>query len=294
MNRFCLIANPAAGRKRKFDLLNALRSLLDKAGLEHDLKVTPAPGLGITLGLDAAAAGYKGVLAFGGDGTVSEVATGIVGSDLTLGIIPAGTMNLFARGLGIPARLQDAVDSIAAGNTRRVEVGRVGGRYFLLCAGAGLDAAILRDVKRGTKGRVGKLAYYLQAPLTALRYRYPCIRLVVDEGITLQGGQVVVANGRHYGDMFDLAPGASPFDGMMDACVFFGRKLRNYVRYYRRLRKGRHLLESDVGYYKGTSFLLRATAEGTAIPFQVDGDYLCDLPVEIHVIPEALPVYVPA
>jgi len=225
---------------------------------------------------------------------VSEVATGLVGSDLALGIIPAGTMNLFARAMGIPERLQEAVDNIAAGHTRRVEVGRVGGRYFLLCAGAGLDAAILRDVKLNTKGKIGKYAYYLQAPVTLLRYRFPCIRIVMDEGITLQGGQVVIANGRHYGDHYDIAPGASPFDGMMDACVFVGRRLRNYLRYFARLRKGKHLLEEDVEYYKGTSFLLRPVNENATIPFQIDGDYLCDLPVEIRVIPAALPVYTPA
>ena len=294
MTRFCLIANPAARRTGNLSLLNTLRSLLDKAGIDHTLKVSEAPGFGITLAMAAAEEGYQGILAYGGDGTISEVASGIVGTGLTLGIIPGGTMNLFARELGLPARLQGAVDVVTAGNTRKVEVGRVAGRYFLLCAGAGIDAAIVRDLKPRTKRRLGKFAYYLRAPQAVLRYPFPCIRVVTDDGVTLQGGQVVIANGQHYADRFPIAPGASLFDGVMDACVFEGRKPRNYLRYYRAIRKGRHILEPDVEYYKGTRFLLRPVVEGTVIPLQIDGDYLCDLPVEIEVVPNALPVYVPA
>ena len=293
MKRFCLIANPAAGRARNLTLLNTLRSLLDKAGIEHELKVTQAPGLAITVALAAAEEGCEGVLAYGGDGTLSEIASGIVGTGLALGIIPAGTRNLFAKELDLPQRLQGAVDVIAAGHTRKIEVGQVGGRYFLLCAGAGVDAALVRDVKPRTKRRLGKFAYYLRAFQTALHYRFPAIRMVTDDGVTLQGGQVVIANGRRYADGLAIAPGASPFDGVMDGCVFRGRKLRNYLRYYLAVRRGRHLLEPDVEYYKGTRFLLRAAVEGTRIPLHLDGEYLCDLPVEIKVIPAALPVYVP-
>ena len=293
MKRYCLIANPNAGKMRKVPLLNAVRSLLDKAGLEHDVRTTDAPGLGITLAMEAAAAGYRGVLAFGGDGTVSEVASGIIGSDLTLGIIPAGTMNLFARELGIPRRLEEAVQIIAQGHTRRVEVGKVEGRYFLLGASAGLDAAIVRNVTPGSKRRWGKWAYYLKAPLTLLTYSYPAVRLVMDGGVTMQGGTVVVANTRDYGDGYRIAPGASLDDGVMDACLFRGRRAFNYPRYFWALRRNRHLLLNDVDYYKASNFLLRPAKENTKIPFQIDGDYLCDLPVKIQVIPKALPVYSP-
>jgi YegS/Rv2252/BmrU family lipid kinase len=294
VKRYCLIANPSAGKLRKLPLLNAVSSLLDKAGLEYDLKTTGAPGLGITLATEAAAAGYHGALAFGGDGTVSEVASGVMGSEMTLGIIPAGTMNLFAREMGIPSRLEDAVDIIARGHTRRVEVGKVEGRYFMLCASAGLDAAIVQSVTPARKRRWGKWAYYLRAPLAALSYSYPRIRMVMDEGITLQGGSVVISNARDYGNGYRIAPGASVEDGVMDACLFRSRRAYSYPRYFWALRRGRHLLLQDVEYYKATRFLLRPGSEGAKVPFQIDGDYLCDLPVEIQVLPKALPVYAPA
>jgi diacylglycerol kinase (ATP) len=133
----------------------------------------------------------------------------------------------------------------------------------------------------------------MKAPLSTLTYCYPSVRMVVDDGITLQGGEVVVANGRDYGDGYRIAPGASLDDGVMDACLFRGRRALHYPRYFWALRRGRHLLLNDVEYYKATNFLLRPVKESAKIPFQIDGDYLCDLPVEIQVIPEALPVYTP-
>ncbi|MGD8374651.1 MAG: diacylglycerol kinase family lipid kinase [Acidobacteriota bacterium] len=293
MKRFCLIANPAAGRTRHFTLLNTVRTLLDRAGLDHDLQVTQAPGLGITLSMAAAESGYAGVIAYGGDGTVSEVASGVVGTGLNLGVIPGGTMNLFAQELGLPSRLEEAVRIVAAGRTRKVEVGKVAGRYFILCAGAGVDAAVVRTLPRSVKKKIGKLAYYLRAPMAAVRYPFPLIRVVTDDGVTLQGAQVIISNCREYGDRFLIAPGASPFDGVMDGCVFRGRRLRNFLRYYIAVRRGRHLLEADVEYYKGRRFLLRPVVEGASVPLQIDGDYLCDLPAEIEVVPAALPVYVP-
>jgi len=293
VKRFCLIANPAAGRTKHFTLLNTLRTLLDRNGLDHDLQVTQAPGLGITVAMAAAEAGYAGVIAYGGDGTVSEVASGVVETGLTMGVVPGGTMNLFAQELGVPSRLEQAVQIIAAGRTRKVEVGRVGGRYFILCAGAGIDAAVVRTLPRTVKKKIGKLAYYLRTPMAALRYTFPVIRVVTEDGITMQGAQVIISNCREYGDRFPIAPGASPFDGVMDACVFRGRRLRDFLRYWSAVRKGRHILEPDVEYYKGRRFLLRPLVEGTSIPLQIDGDYLCDLPAEVEVVPAALPVYVP-
>ena len=127
-----------------------------------------------------------------------------------------------------------------------------------------------------------------------LRYTFPVIRVVTDDGITLQGSQVIIANCREYGDRLPMAPGASPLDGVMDGLVFRGRRIRNFLRYYRAARKGRHILEPDVEYYKGKRFLLRPVTDGARIPLQIDGDYLCDLPAELEVVPAALPVYVPA
>ena len=166
--------------------------------------------------------------------------------------------------------------------------------YFLIGAiPFGVSFALLwLDVPFGSQ--LGKFAYYFQAPMAALRYPFSPIRVVTDDGITMQGTQVVISNCRQYADGFPIAPGASPFDGVMDSSIFQGRKIRDYIRYYRAIRKGRHLLEPDVEYYKGRRFLLRPCVEGARIPLQIDGDYLCDLPAEIEVVPEALPIYVPA
>ena len=156
------------------------------------------------------------------------------------------------------------------------------------------DARLLASVSPPLKRRLGKFSYYLRAPLEALRYQYPPIRVVVDDGLTLVATQVILANVRRYGDAYDLAPTATPDDGLLDACLFLGRGVRDYARYAAHLRRGLHLTLDDVTLYKGSSFLLRPVDAHDRVPFQVDGDYLCDLPVEVQVLAGAISVFAPA
>jgi len=291
VQRFCLIANPAAGGGAR---LAAAQAALAAAGLAAEGRLTEGPGSGHALAREAASRGAAGVIACGGDGTVGEVASGLAGTGVPLGILPAGTMNLFAREIGIPGRLEAAAAVVAAGRTRPVDLGRVGDRTFILCGGAGLDARVLAAVSPSLKRRLGKFSYFLLAPLEALRYDYPPIQVVIDGGPTLVATQVILANVRHYGDGYDLAPASTPDDGLLDACLFLGRGVRDYVRYASRLRRGRHLTLPDVRLHQGRSFLLRPANPSDRIPFQVDGDYLCDLPVDVQVLPAAVSVFAPA
>lgn len=291
MPRYCLIANPAAGGGAR---LAAVRALLEQEGLDAESRLTEGPGSGRAIAREAAARGAAGVIACGGDGTIGEVASGLAGTGVPLGILPAGTMNLFAREIGIPRRLDAAVAIIAAGRTRAIDLGRVGDRTFVLCAGAGLDARVVAAVSGPLKSRLGKFSYALRAPLEALRYSYPPFRVIVDGGPALQATQAILANVRRYADNYEVAPAATPDDGLLDACLFLGRGLRDYARYAAHLRRGRHLMLDDVRLYKGKSFVLRPVDARDRVPFQVDGDYLCDLPVEVQTLPGAVSVFAPA
>jgi YegS/Rv2252/BmrU family lipid kinase len=291
VKRFCLIANPAAGGGAR---LAAAQAAVERAGIDAETQPTEAPGSARALARAAASAGAAGVIAYGGDGTLGEVASGLAGTGVPLGILPAGTMNLFAREIGIPARLEDAAVIIAAGRTRPIDLGRVGDRTFILCGGAGLDARLLAAVSPTLKRRLGKFSYYLRAPLEVMRYAYPPIRVVVDGGPTQVATQVILANVRRYGDRYDLAPTAMPDDGLLDACLFLGRGVRDYARYASHLRRGLHLTLDDVTLCKGKSFLLHPADARDRVPFQVDGDYLCDLPVEVEVLASAVSVFAPA
>ena len=178
-----LIVNPNAGRlsdSGRSDVVDAVRARLDVEAYS-----TTARDTGITLAAEVAAAGAELVIAFGGDGHVNEVANGIAGTDTTLAIIPGGTMNVFARALGLPQDPLAAVDAIveAKGKEPRwVPLGRMDDRYFTFSAGCGFDAEAAERVERyvPAKRRMGELFFYWSAfriLTSTYRHRDPTMTL---------------------------------------------------------------------------------------------------------------------
>jgi diacylglycerol kinase family enzyme len=171
-----LIVNPNAGRLSQ-DVHDEVIAAL-RARFELEAYSTSARDTGIALAADAAEAGAELVIAFGGDGHVNEVVNGLVGSDSTLGIVPGGTMNVFARALGVPLDPFDAVEYLreAMGRpARRVNLGRAGGRYFTFAAGCGFDAEAAERVGRyvPAKRRLGEAFYFWSAfRVLAAGYRH--------------------------------------------------------------------------------------------------------------------------
>lgn len=178
-----VIVNPNAGRlsdQVRKDVVAELRARFDV-----DAYSTTARDTGIRLAADIAADGAEVVAAFGGDGHVNEVANGLAGTESTLAIIPGGTMNVFARALGIPLDPGDAIDHLESGldkPTRRVPLGKVNDRYFTFSAGCGFDAEAAERVERyvPAKRRFGEVFFYWSAfrVLTgSIRNRAPQLEL---------------------------------------------------------------------------------------------------------------------
>ena len=161
-----MIVNPNAGRlsdQVRKDVVAELRARFDV-----DAHATTARDTGIGIAAEVAAAGARMVVAFGGDGHVNEVANGIAGTDSTLGIIPGGTMNVFARALGIPLDPADAIDhleKVLDRPPRRVPLGKMNERYFTFSAGCGFDAEAAERVERyvPAKRRFGEVFFYWSA-----------------------------------------------------------------------------------------------------------------------------------
>jgi diacylglycerol kinase family enzyme len=161
-----LVVNPNAGRLGDAERSHVVRAL--RARFDLDVYATTARDTGIGLAADAAAAGAPLVIAFGGDGHVNEVANGVAGTRSTLGIIPGGTMNVFARALGIPLDPLAAIEHLlmALGSEpRTVPLGKMDGRYFTFSAGCGFDAEAAERVERyvPSKRRFGELYFYWSA-----------------------------------------------------------------------------------------------------------------------------------
>ena len=185
-----VIMNPSAHSERAKESLATIRRLASGA----DLQFTSGPDDARRLAADAAKAGARIVVACGGDGTVSEVANGLAGTSTTLGVMPLGTMNVFAKELDLPSDLDAAWRIIEAGVTRKIDLPTANSVHFIQLAGVGLDAQVVKETSWASKKRLGPLSYILSAAQIASR-RPPLLRVETDDQIR-EGSFVLVGNGR--------------------------------------------------------------------------------------------------
>jgi len=293
-----LIVNPAAGQGRPQEALEALQAAL--APVVGGLVITQGRGDAERAAREAARNGYEAVLAAGGDGTVNEVvngllATGMPGEALPLGLVPVGTQNVLAHELGLPvADLDATLALLRAGRTRRIDAGLAGGRHFVLMAGFGFDAQVVREVLRPVKALLGPAAYAFATVGALATYRSTQVRLRLDgEEVRSEAFLVVVANAASYAyRQIKLAPFAALDDGWLDVCVF-ERARGDRVGFATQMMAvlaRRHLRDPRVRYYRGKHLVLESDPP---IQGQMDGDTFGETPIEIFVVPRALPIFVP-
>ena len=207
-----VIYNPAAGQRRAHLLWRVLDVLVAN-GVRLDLAETHSSGHAESLAREAAAAGKKLVVAAGGDGTIAEVANGLIGTDSRLGIIPLGTANVMARELGLSLTPRGVAAALAFGRTRQHWLGQVHSPdrtwVFVQMLGVGFDAAVVHHLNLSMKRILGRGAYVVQTLLELRRYDYAPITLRIDDRET-QAASVIVSKGRLYGGPFLLAADARP------------------------------------------------------------------------------------
>jgi len=295
--RACVIFNPAA----KGQKAGRFRRGLNAITTECELKPTTAPGDARRLAAAAVEDGFDTVIAAGGDGTLNEVLNGLGDAPegfarARLGVLPLGTVNVFARELGIPTQPEAAWAVLRRARERRIDLprlewsraGETRRAYFAQLAGAGLDARAIQLVNWSLKKKIGPLAY-VAAGLRALNQTHP--KLTVTDGINRHTGELVlVGNGRLYGGKFHVFPEASFTDGLLDVCVF------PRVNWWRLFHCGFHLLltgrlpERAVTRLRAESFEVQGPADAWS---EVDGELAGPLPVRFKVQPQALGVLAP-
>jgi diacylglycerol kinase (ATP) len=238
----------------------------------------------------AAAEGMQAVFALGGDGTVRETAAGLLGSEVPLGILPGGTVNVLARALGLPRDAVTAARRSGALVPRALDVGLAGSQPFLMMVSAGLDSHLLSHLDLRLKRWLGQAGIGLQGLSDWWRYPYPPLQLEAD-GVLHQASFAAVSNIPLYGGTFRLAPAALPDDGKLDLVLFRGSGRRATLRFVLALARGAHVGRQDVTVLQVREVTIRGP-EGT--PFQVDGDAAAErCPVTIRLAEERLHVLVP-
>jgi len=269
---------------------------------ECTLLETTAPGSATSLAAQAIRDGYKTIVASGGDGTVNEVVNGLAKEreglgQVQLGILPLGTMNVFARELGIPLSAKRAWKTVLHGQTRAVDLplakvqaddGQVE-RCFVQMAGAGLDADAVGGVSILLKKKIGPLAY-LFSTLTALKSKPPKLTAKWDGGLAT-GEWMCVGNGRFFGGPVVLFPDAKLNDGRLDLCVFPRINPGSVSRGVTSMALGQIGDWPGAEHYRVSEFTIDGPA-GTRV--QADGDFIGTLPVTITLRPRALKLIVPS
>ena len=192
MDEILVILNPTARSDRARHVRDKIRKMV-RATKMH---ITTAAGDARSLAATAAAQGFRTVVAAGGDGTINEVVNGLAGSDVTLGILPVGTMNVFASELGVPVNLEQAWKVIENGHVRRIDLARANSHYFVQLAGVGLDAQVVQETSWNLKKTFGPLSYLISAAQIAAR-KPPRLSVEAD-GVSHEGSFVLVGNGRYY------------------------------------------------------------------------------------------------
>jgi diacylglycerol kinase (ATP) len=295
--RICVIFNPTARGERA----KRFRRHLDSIGAECALKPTTAPGAGCLLAAEAAREGFDVIVAAGGDGTVNEVLNGL-GDDpanfsrVRLGVLPLGTINVFARELGMPLDLKRAWAAVRRGRERIIDLPRVEyaangqreRRYFAQLAGAGLDARAVELVSWSHKKRIGFFAYVVAA-LKALRAEQSRIST---EGVPcpVTGEQVLIGNGRLYGGSFAVFPEAELSDGLLDVCVFPRVTWGTVAACAWGFLTSRLSKAGGARHFQAESFTLTSP---TRTPFELDGEMVGELPARFSVQRRMLRVVIP-
>jgi YegS/Rv2252/BmrU family lipid kinase len=284
-----LLVNPSAGAGRTRKLLPEAEASLQARGLPYRLVLTEGIEHGRSEAVAAADAGETPVV-MGGDGLIGQVGGALAGTGAEMGILPGGRGNDLARVLGIPREIGGAVDLLAAGACRAIDVGEVNGRRFLGIASCGLDSDANR-IANDAKWIRGNLVYLYAALRALAAWRPARFRITLDgESTEFSGYAVAVANSKAYGGGMLLAPDAELDDGKLDVvCTGDIGKLRCLAN-LPKVFKGTHVEKEEITVLRGAEVEVRADR-----PFAVyaDGDHLADLPAKVRVLPRALNVIAP-
>jgi YegS/Rv2252/BmrU family lipid kinase len=301
--RTLVVVNPrsrSGATQRQFASLEP--RLRDSLGV-LEVEWTRAPRDAERIAREGVRAGFERIVVAGGDGTTSEVVSGLLGAQLgdyaEVAPLPLGTGGDLMRTLGVPRQLDRALEEIAAGRSKKVDAGRVrytdrSGRertsHFLNVTSFGVSGLITELVNRATKVFGGRVSFLLGTLRGITRYRPEEVRIRVQGELVHEGPLVLgtAANGRFFGGGMQVAPRAEPADGLFDVVVIPGFSKARLLRELPRIYRGTHLDVPEVSFHRGQR--VEAEAAPGRVWVEVDGEPLGTLPASIEVLPNAISV----
>jgi YegS/Rv2252/BmrU family lipid kinase len=295
LRRGLLVYNPIAGQRDRRDQMNALIDRQRERGLE--LVNAPTTGVGDATEIVRTflRQGLELVAVCGGDGTISEAASGLQGSEVPMAVLPGGTSNVLARELQIPLDFDAAEQLLHEGLPSPIRFAHADGRPFLLWAGAGLDARVMNkvNVKLKLKRWLGRPGISLTAMTEFLRYEFPRLEVVID-GTAHQATFAVVCRASRYAGDWIIAPEARLDGEMLDVMLFSRRSHLDLLRLFRQMRQARseHLENGLSRIVRGREVEIRSL-EPYPVEVEVDGDCVLETPIRCRVGTQTVNILVP-
>lgn len=282
-----IILNPTAGSPEH---IRSWQERIESLAGNCSVRVTSHSGEAERLTRDAIEEGFTRIVAAGGDGTVSQVANGLVGSNATLGVLPIGSVNVFAMELGLPSHnLQRCWDIIVNTNIQLIDLPSANGKYFVQLAGVGLDAQVVKETSLAFKRSFGPLSYLISAAQIAAR-QPPKLLLESKNTSIEEGSFVLIGNGRLYGGPFPFFKHAVTDDGLFDVVVFKRLGYLEIIKYLQDVVFSSDITAPEIEYFQTRR--LRITSEQD-VPVELDGELAGNCPVDFEIRKRALRVFAP-
>jgi diacylglycerol kinase (ATP) len=290
-----LISNPKTGRyASQRRPIPELAARLESLGLKVDLQLTRGPGDAAEIASRVAHNGTSDVIVAGGDGTINEAIQGLAGTNARLGIIPRGTANVLARELGLPLDDEQALQVAARGKTREIYLGVAidettnEHRHFVLMAGIGLDASVVRRVQPSLKKRIGKGAFWISGLSHLATWNPKPFTLEIDDQKYTATFAAIGKSARYGGDL-SITPGARLDQREFEICIIQTMSRLRYLHLLSyAMRDGMPRDKPEVRFVNATTVKAYGDAQ-----VQVDGELLGHLPMRFEIAPHSLNIIVP-
>ncbi len=275
------IVNPAAGSGKTIKCMDKADEYLNHSKIPFEVVYTKEPGHATELAKHFAQnPDTKAVVAVGGDGTIAEVAAGLLDTDCAMGIIPGGTGNDYRRCFGISNDVKDAVDIILSGSARNADTVKINGNTFLNITTVGFDVEVVR---RSQSYRMFGAASYTLAAIERAFFAKPNRAQITMDGVTEEKEFLLFAAGcgAYYGGGINALPGADPYDGMLDVCLIDNVSTFKILSLLPKYTEGQHT-ELSMAHFSKAKHIKIVMDKPHAI--NADGDILeptCELEYQV-------------
>jgi YegS/Rv2252/BmrU family lipid kinase len=291
--KIIFIVNPIAGKGHALKMVPEIESVMGRLEkIEYSIQYTEKPGHATEIARHAAEQGADIVFAVGGDGTVNEVANGLISTNTALAVLPGGSGNDFMRSIGISGDIENIITGAVNGTRKLIDVGLINGRYFINISSVGFDAEVVLATQQAKKLFLSGSAAYVAGLITTILTKRPSeVRIILDgkelkERILL----IAVANGKYYGGGMKAAPDAVLDDGLFDICLIRAMSKPKMLVLFPQFMKGKHEKFKEVSFYRSRNVYVESVEP---ISVNVDGEVFRDTKVRFELVKGGLAVAVP-